>query len=69
MQPGSILPAFNAAGAVGAFESAEEDDIPAGRFIATVEHLRKLRRDADRRLENEAADEHDRLKILEPGNR
>lgn len=51
--------------AVGAFESAEDDDIPAGHYIATVAHLRKIRRDADRRLESDAADEANRLRVLE----
>ena len=51
--------------AVSAFQSAEDDDVSATRFAATLTHLRAIRRDADLRLRSEAADEHERLRILE----
>lgn len=51
--------------AVSAFQAAEGDDVPAGQFVATLNHLRRIRRDADLRLRSDSADEIDRLRILE----
>ena len=51
--------------AVSAFQTAEDDDVPVGRFVATLAQLRAIRRDADFRLRGEAEDEIDRLRVLE----